>query len=77
MMAATGLGSRVVYITTVNQTLGDMLHTPGLVVLWTFMIMELDLGLAVTSLVGVMIYYYRNRLLELVLQDPSKLFKGL
>ena len=71
MIAAAGLGSRVVWITTVDQTLGAMLHTPGLVVLWTYLIMELDLVLALTSLIGVMIYYYRKSLMELVIIDQK------
>jgi len=51
MIAAAGLGSRVVWITTVDHTLGAMLQTPSLIVLWTYLIMELDLGLALTSLI--------------------------
>jgi hypothetical protein len=77
MIAAAGLGSRVVWITTVDHTLGAMLQTPSLIVLWTYLIMELDLGLALTSLIGVLIYYYRKRLMELVITDPAKPFKDL
>ena len=77
MIAAITLGCRVVYITTLNSTLGQMLLVPSFVVLWTFMIIELDLALAITSLIAVMIYYYRKSLMDFITPDPSKLFKGL
>jgi hypothetical protein len=77
MIAAAGLGSRVVWITTVDRTLGGMLNTPSLIVLWTYLIIELDLGWALTSLIGVLIYYYRKSLMELVITDLAKPFKDL
>ena len=77
LIAAICLGARVIHITTADHTFGSMLATPGLVVLWIFLVIELDLSLALISVVGVTIYYYIAQLLDLISHDPSRVFKGL
>jgi hypothetical protein len=45
-----------------------MLKTPGLAVLWIYLVIELDLALAAISLLCTALYYYRDtvaRLLQL------------
>lgn len=44
-----------------------MLKTPGLAVLWIYLVIELDLALAAVSLLCTALYYYRDTVARLLL----------
>ena len=56
-----------------NLTRRAMLKTPGLAILWIYLIIQMDLLPSLLSLAGSMIFYYKDFLLP----DPTTVFKGL
>jgi hypothetical protein len=44
-----------------------MLKTPGLAVIWIYLVIELDLTLAAISLLCTALYYYRDTVARLLL----------
>ncbi|KAJ3049636.1 hypothetical protein HK097_009386 [Rhizophlyctis rosea] len=56
--AAAGVG--LVYFSTEDQTFGAMLKTPGLAVLWIYLVIQMRLPLACLSLLGTFLYYHKK-----------------
>ena len=56
--AAAGVG--LVYYSTEDQTFGAMLKTPGLAVLWIYLVIQMRLPLACVSLLGTFLYYHKE-----------------
>ncbi|CAK5275582.1 unnamed protein product [Mycena citricolor] len=52
-LMATAVGSRTVFLAKQASYLKNIEQTPPLITLWVYLIVQLDLGLAVLSLVGV------------------------
>ena len=65
-------GCLLIHYSQDNGTFGSMLLTPGLAILWIYFIIQMNLTLAVVTLLGNILFYYRNDIL-LMLNPTFKL----
>ena len=67
-------GCYLIYLTEEDQTFGSMLVTPGLAIIWIYLIIQTRLSLALTSLMGATLFYYRESILK-VFDSHNRMFK--
>eukprot|EP00842_Homolaphlyctis_polyrhiza_P005000 jgi/Hompol1/5500/HPOL_004478-RA len=63
--AAIGVGIWLIHQSTVVETFGAMLQTPGLATIWVYLVIQMDLVPALISLLVAFIYYQKDTLIAL------------
>lgn len=68
------LGIQVVSIAGNHSTFGDMLKTPGLIIMWAYCVIQMRFLPALFNVMVVLVYYYKD---TLIFTQPSMSSSGL
>ena len=59
-------GCFLIYVTTQDETYGSMLQTPGMAVIWIYLVIQMDMLPSLVSLLATALYYFREDIVAFV-----------